>query len=85
MTPNAQEPVHRLAQVRRLRLAKDAMDRDRAELALDLDAVAAHAPRGAGRIPGCYAMLFSGGFPVMQDREQARQDREQVRDQDRNS
>ncbi len=154
--------AHRLALMRRLRLAKDAMDRDWAE-PLDLDAVSAHAgysrfhfvrafkdaygqtpgqylsrrrieraqellrtanlsvteicalvgfsslgtfstrfkrqtgltpteyrarhaPRGAGHIPGCYAMLWNGGFPLRRDGGQGRdRDRDQGRDQDRNS
>ncbi|KNB52051.1 helix-turn-helix transcriptional regulator [Streptomyces caatingaensis] len=29
---------------------------------------AAHAPRGAGHIPGCYALLHNGAFPEMKDR-----------------
>ncbi|MFF4532728.1 helix-turn-helix transcriptional regulator [Streptomyces sp. NPDC001407] len=144
----APDQAHRLAQTRRLRLAKDVMDRDWAE-PLDLDVVAAHAgysrfhfvrafkavygrtpgqylsrrrieraqellrtanlsvteictlvgfsslgtfcasfkkqtgltpsayrarhaSQGAGHIPGCYALLWSGGFPTL---DAAREDR----------
>ncbi|MFF3496559.1 helix-turn-helix transcriptional regulator [Streptomyces sp. NPDC002795] len=83
-----------LAHLRRLRAAKDAMDRDWADETLNLDTVATHAgysrshfvrafktaygqtpgeyrrskiARGAALIPGCYALLWAGGFHPTRD------------------